>query len=66
MNSNLTEMLERLIIAETQPEVVTDNEFAELRHDILAALSKGHQIRFNRLSFFSPDSFDYCLDDFPF
>lgn len=59
-------MLEQLIIAETQPDGVTDNEFAELRHNISAALSKGHQIRFNRLSFFSPDSVAYCLDDFPF
>jgi len=33
MNSNLTEMLERLNIAETQPERVADNEFAKLRQD---------------------------------
>lgn len=66
MNSKLPELLDQLTIAESQPEGLTDSGFAKLRQEILATLSRGHQIRFNRLSFFATDSVDDFLDDIPF
>lgn len=66
MKNNLNELLERLNAAESQPDRIVDSEFAKLCQEISESISKGHQARFNRLTFFALDIEDDLSDDIPF
>lgn len=63
MSGKLADLLQRLIRAESEPESLSDEEFTVLRQEISSRLSKGHQIRFNRLTFFSSETVDHFFDD---
>lgn len=59
-------LLERIIAAEDNPQAISEEEFAKLRLEISTALSKGHQLRLKRLSFFASEPINDYLDDIPF
>ncbi len=66
MGKKLSELIDRLIFFEQQGQITTKEDFDDLQKEILGYLSKGHQTRLARLTFFAPEEPYDIPSDIPF